>query len=321
MNPYKCRRDTGPMPGVAIVVAAAACLSLNAHARSEAPHGPPSAQGRGHETAPEMKSGAGRMTIHTAPTALLAGEPGHWAIRLTDPSNGGPVTSLTIEHERPVHLYVVSADLSWFNHLHPVQQGESLVVTATLPRAGTYHVFADYTPSGQARTVARVDLATGAARPIPTSVRPEIDVPNANGWIVRRVRAAPEGRPDEVQRPAYLVALMPMPRAPRSGAAAMLHFQIRDAAGKLVTDLEPYLGALGHAVVLSTDVQQLLHVHPMGENTNGDGAVVFHVTFPGPGLYKIWGQFKHRSLIITAPFVLHVAGEDSPSQHQSGHGH
>ena len=35
--------------------------------------------------------------------------------------------------------------------------------------------------------------------------------------------------------------------------------------------------------------------------------IAFHHTFPAPGLYKVWGQFKaHDGHVLTADFVVRV---------------
>ena len=139
---------------------------------------------------------------------------------------------------------------------------------------------------------------------------------------------------------------MPMPTKLVSGKDMMLHFQVRNAAGKPVDDLEPYLGAMGHLVILSSDTRAFLHAHPMeggmqsmsgemdhskmdhGSGTTGaphahsdSGAaphehaapskggpdVIFHTNFPEPGRYKLWGQFQHKGRIVTAAFTIDVA--------------
>ncbi len=122
-----------------------------------------------------------------------------------------------------------------------------------------------------------------------------------------------------------------MPGKIRAGKDVMLHFQVRDAAGKPVTGLEPYLGAMGHAVLLSSDTKSYLHTHPMDSHGDAHGSmdhgahdatagaagstqvsagsgsdVMFHTNFPHPGLYKAWGQFQHKGKIITAAFVLNI---------------
>ena len=42
-------------------------------------------------------------------------------------------------------------------------------------------------------------------------------------------------------------------------------FNIYDAEGNPVMDLEPLMGAGGHSVIISSDIQEFLHVHPTEE--------------------------------------------------------
>lgn len=287
-------------------LAVISALSLGACAQKAAPPDAHPAAKSGAAPVATANPLAGRMDVATSPAVVVVGKPVRLTLRLLDPASGTPLTALTVEHEKTVHLYVISADLSWFNHLHPTGAPESLSVTTVLPSPGAYQVFADYTPQGGTRTVARASLVTGGHGPVATSILPVIDAADSQGWIVHRVQAAPEGRPDAARGSKYAVALMPMPGKLKAGAEAMLHFEVRDAAGRPVSDLQPYLGAMGHAVILSTDAQKLLHVHPMDDGTGKPGAVAFHVTFPAPGPYKLWAQFKHGGLIMTAPFVLSV---------------
>jgi len=99
--------------------------------------------------------------------------------------------------------------------------------------------------------------------------------------------------------------------------------------GQPLTTLEPYLGAMGHLVVISADTTQFLHAHPAdhaspqeksmatGEPSHGHGSVddvpvrtsspvAFGTWFPSAGLYKAWGQFQIDGKIVTAPFVVEV---------------
>ena len=76
-----------------------------------------------------------------------------------------------------------------------------------------------------------------------------------------------------------------------------------------VLDLEPLMGAGGHSVIISSDIQEFLHVHPTEEvesNWSGGPYISFRTIFPNPGLYKVWGQFQHKGEIIVADFILRV---------------
>jgi hypothetical protein len=42
-------------------------------------------------------------------------------------------------------------------------------------------------------------------------------------------------------------------------------FEIRDANGKLISNLEPLMAAEGHCVIITADGLEFLHVHPAEE--------------------------------------------------------
>jgi len=85
-----------------------------------------------------------------------------------------------------------------------------------------------------------------------------------------------------------------------------LKFTIADEkTGKPVTDLEPYLGAIGHVVILTEDGERYLHVHADEGQGTGPEAV-FETAFPKSGIYKIWGQFQRENKVFTASYVVRV---------------
>jgi hypothetical protein len=82
-----------------------------------------------------------------------------------------------------------------------------------------------------------------------------------------------------------------------------------DQNSNAITDLTPLMGAGGHSVIISNNLQEFLHVHPtkeVGSDWKGGPEISFSTIFPYPGLYKIWGQFQHQNVTITADFVLEV---------------
>src|SRR5215204_5243173 len=87
-----------------------------------------------------------------------------------------------------------------------------------------------------------------------------------------------------------------------AGAASSLTFRIAQE-GQDVTELEPYLGALGHLVALREGDLAFLHVHPSG----GAGArIIFHAVFPSMGLYKLFLQFAHEGRVHTVAFTTEI---------------
>ena len=91
-----------------------------------------------------------------------------------------------------------------------------------------------------------------------------------------------------------------------AGEEAVLTYAFRDAdTNDPIRDLEPYLGAAGHVVILSEDAGQYLHVHPIDESSSGPAAQ-FATSFPKKGLYRIWGQFQHEGEVLTVPFTVEI---------------
>jgi Cu+-exporting ATPase len=98
-----------------------------------------------------------------------------------------------------------------------------------------------------------------------------------------------------------------------------------DAAGRPVDDLQPYLGAAGHVVMMRADGSSFAHRH--AETFDERGRPVFalpgttfgpdlnlHVDFDRPGTYRLWSQFRlGDGTVITAPFVVRVRGHDEPA--------
>lgn len=267
-----------------------------------------------------------RLLYSSAPASIQAGKPATMTLQIVDKKTGKPINDFETVHDKKLHFIVVSDDLQFFTHIHPKFVGNGkFEITTTLPRNGRYRLYADYKPQGKEGEVALQEITVGDAKPT-SSTRLTPDVLR-NGWMVKNVASHDEGLEPTKNATRYNVALMPMPAQIEAGKDVMLHFQVRDAAGKPLSKLEPYLGARGHCVILSSDPKTYLHTHPldanhsmsdmkmgdmkMSEDHGGQASaqgsdVMFHTNFPAAGTYKIWGQFKHNGKIVSAPFVVNV---------------
>lgn len=201
-------------------------------------------------------------------------------------NDGAPIEEFEIIHEKKLHLIVVSKDLSFFNHIHPEYQGKGVFTIDTqFPAGGDYKLIADYIPKGGTGVTAGTwaKVAGGAADQ--QAIAPD-----------QKMTKVVDGKEVALSFDGDL----------RAGKELMMTFNIKDAATKQpITTLQPYLGAIGHVVILSADAEQYLHVHPGDENAKGPDAI-FHTQFPAPGIYKIWGQFQHQGSVFTVPFVVNV---------------
>lgn len=253
-----------------------------------------------------------RTELVTTPRHVKAREPVALAFTMRD-ANELTVRNLEIVHEKPIHLLVVSNDLAEFYHIHPEAQPDgSYRVSHTFPHGGDYRLYVDYTPPGARPVVDRFDLrVAGSVRPSVALVEDSTVTKTVNGLRVTM-------RPSE-----------PL----RSGRELTLLFELTDGVtGKPATGLEPYLGTMAHFVVISEDLTEFLHTHPLehrgmsggmsGEAMPGhdghagiqgqrrDQTSAFQVAaltiFPRPGRYKVWAQFQRHGQVITIPYVVRV---------------
>ena len=105
-----------------------------------------------------------------------------------------------------------------------------------------------------------------------------------------------------------------------AGEPSDLHFKFSDATtGEPVDDLQPYLAAAGHVVVMKAGAQTFAHEH--AEVEDAQGRTVFalpgetfgpeldvHAEFDTPGLYQLWGQFRlDDGDVMTVPFTVEAS--------------
>jgi hypothetical protein len=98
-------------------------------------------------------------------------------------------------------------------------------------------------------------------------------------------------------------------------AAALMYHLVNERIQAPVTDLEPYLGAWGHTLILSDDAERFLHCHPTQmippdadrSRLVGGPDVSFNATVRLPGTHRLWSQFKRGGKVTTVSFTIDVA--------------
>jgi uncharacterized membrane protein len=286
---------------------------------------PPRPAGELHDAAYELK-------VATSP-AGLASETQGVAARLTlAVAADGKRVPLAIVHEQLIHLIIVSEDLAYFDHVHPSPLAgdksvlEHYYLDYTFPRSGRYLLFADVAPLSDREQVFRVPLVVDAAgvrvQDFPVAGR-TLTLDAAGGKLATVVlaprtpqdsqawsQAAPPGDV-QVQYATY-------PRTIYAGLHTDLVFTLADASSRPITDLVPYLGAMGHCVVISQDTRQYVHVHPAqwrapASGEQGGPVVAFGALFPSPGRYRVWAQFQQGQRMIYAVFSVEVKASVIPA--------
>jgi hypothetical protein len=207
--------------------------------------------------------------------------------------SGTTVREYELVHDKLMHLIIVGEDLSYFAHIHPIlNNGENFTIVHTFPEAARYKLWLDFKPKGGIQNVLAF-MVDVRGFPIHNPV-----IPVHDGIYIK-----------ESSEKNYQISLkLPQERIVANKDVDIV-FSLYDAAGNPVIDLEPLMGAGGHSVIISSDIQDFLHVHPT-ENVNPDWKggphISFRTTFPKPGLYKTWGQFQHKGRLVIADFTLEV---------------
>ena len=219
------------------------------------------------------------------PPVFKAGQKVRITFRIADPVSSKAVKHYEIVHEKLFHMFVVSQDLQYFLHDHPVPQPDgSFIFDQTFPKPGMYRILADFYPSG------------GTPQLIPRTVV----VPGAPGQEIPL--ALPHPKPElGVSHCTNLdVELTMDPPTPIVGLKTLLFFKLSPAEG-----IEKYIGAWAHMLAASDDLIDLIHDHPF--IADGGPQMQFNIIFPRAHTYKIWVQFQRKGVVNTSAFTIPVS--------------
>lgn len=248
-----------------------------------------------------------RTTVASvADNVLPAGETGAVVVRVTDLS-GALVTGLVPEHDRYLHAIAVGRDLRAFLHAHPADRGPVFTVPMRLPLAGKYALGLDWTVRGSPQAQVLTLTATGS------------------GPAMTAVDDAVTPLTQEVD--GYAVSLKLPWHGLKTGKEQAIRFTLRKD-GAPARDLRPYLAAPMHIAVVSADTRRFLHAHgelprfwidaifhprvpdvahAHGSLPDGFGPDIdAYLTFPEPGRYAIFAEFRDDFGVHRARFVVEV---------------
>ena len=255
-----------------------------------------------------------RLDFRTVPAVVRPGQRASLRFRILHPGTSDVVKKFEVVHDRQYHLFLISQDMEYFQHIHPRELADGTwTIDVTLPKAGYYKVLSDFLPSGGASQFIaqplitagyRGDLIGDAARLVPDETLRKID-----GDITATVTYDP---------PQFAVGLY----------GHMMYHLTDTATGKPITDLQTYLGAFGHTLIMSEDMAEYVHSHPLDilakpdddggpptfviapgadlETLRGGPDVTFEGLMPKPGRYRAWTQFRRRDKLHTFSVTFNV---------------
>ncbi|MGY1770997.1 heavy metal translocating P-type ATPase [Blastococcus sp. SYSU D00813] len=248
------------------------------------------------EVPPVDAADAGVDVRLDVPAQARPGEPTRIVVTVVDADSGEPIEDVVRSHEAWMHLIATREDLGTFAHVHPQPTGRpgQLAVDLTFPTAGRYVVNTEFRRQGEMGDVHQRQVVTVHGE----APAPVVLTEGPRTVVLDGVRVELEGRAE-------------------AGGRSDLDFSFTDAVtGRPVDDLQPYLAAAGHVVVMRADGQTFAHEH--AEVTDDAGRPVFavpgrefgpeldvHAEFPTAGTYRLWGQFRLADgSVITVPFTV-----------------
>jgi hypothetical protein len=248
------------------------------------------------------------------PAVVKPGQKTTMRFKIFHPGTGEQVKKFEVVHEKQYHLFVISQDMEYFQHIHPEEQADGTwTIDVTLPKPGYYKVLSDFMPSGGApQFIARPlvtagyngDLESGSAHLVP-----DVNLTKTVDDITATIAYDPQ---------TCLVGLY-----------CHLNYHLTDTAtGRPITDLQTYLGAFGHTLIMSEDMVDYVHSHPLDilampdddggppvflippgadlEKLRGGPDVTFEGLMPKPGNYRAWTQFRRNDKVHTFAFTFKV---------------
>src|SRR5271168_4386629 len=220
------------------------------------------------------------MDLALTPRAVKANQTVQLKFSVHDPWKDRPVKDFQIVHEKLFHMFVVSQDLQFFVHDHPVLQPDGdFTYNIAFPKPGMYRVLGDFYPDGATpQLIAKTVLVPGAP-----------------------MHAAPPPRDYSAKQTENLqVEMTTDPPQPIAAQKTQIYFHLSPADG-----IEKYIGVWAHMLAASDDLIDLIHTHPF--IADGGPQVQFTMEFPRARTYRVWVQFQRKGIVNTAVFTIPVS--------------
>lgn len=234
-----------------------------------------------------LSAQASGFTFAPAHTTLTAGQPATFTFTIVG-TDGKAVTSFAPDQTKLMHLYLVSDDLSRFEHLHPQMAPD-----------GTWSVDLGSVQPGKYRAYASFITKDGSGTPVPLVLSSELTAPGAS---TTTPLPAPSGM---ATVDGYTLTLSGDPIV--AGQEAMLSVTVTKD-GKDVTDLQPYLETYAHLTAFHQGDLAFAHLHPH-DSVGGDGGgptLSFMAALPKPGNWRMFVQFQTGGVLHTAALTVPV---------------
>ncbi len=251
----------------------------------------------GMELIPSIKEASNEVIVNlsTVPENAKAEDKTKIIIKITEHDK---VIPIEIAHEKKVHLMLVDESLTWFSHLHPEEVSDgSYVVEEEFPYGGKSFAYVDFKPEGLAPQVQKIEIEI--------SGNPAAKGENSKNKLTSQVGG-------------YTVSLL-NGNDFKTNRTQELNISV-EKDGKVLEEknMQPYLGASAHIVMIGQSDKDFLHIHPVSDARFSLYAQTY---IEKSDSYRMWVQFQIDGQIHVADFTVNVDAGEINNSHDKHHSH
>lgn len=256
--------------------------------------------------------------LTVSPAIPESSTPAQLAFYINDAQTKEPITNLTVNHDKLIHVMGLRSDMNEFFHIHPdpiVEAPGVFAVDHEFSKPGTYKIWSEVTYDGTTHVIGHSPVVVEGEGSVD-----EKDVSFGTSVIA--------GNYQVMLHTSELVV----------NRESSIQIEIHDSKGQEVA-LENYLGVPMHMAIIKDDWSEFIHTHPnsvggMDESMPHEHSginlvpevladaghagvepghgVNFSAMFPTAGIYKVFAQFRPEGVdlpideAIVASFWIEV---------------
>jgi len=256
-------------------------------------------------------SAHGNNIEHTSPRynvllnqtdSIIPGKNTELDFTIRDAQNGNQVVTFQQILGQQSHLMIVDNELKYFTHIHPIFDGGKFTIDTIFPENRLYRIYFDFQPSGENEQQFAFVVKSDNFEPKIFSEIKDSDKLKIIG--------------DDISKYSIEINDVNFKWADLLNGFQKITFNIKDANGNIVKNLQPYLNAYGHVFIVNTQDYSAIHVHADRQIAYNDPTVeaqnlsflpinLYNETNTS-GIYKLFAEFKLNDKIYLVQYIISI---------------